>query len=172
MSLFKTVGSAARSRIPWKLMVAAAFVAGAVGAFAIKTVRATPPQGFIATNLVGPATMGESDTMAQADDWKARLKTWGLSDVYVTHLRIEPGGHGGWHSHPGPSIIAVRSGTATFYDDCDDFVRHTYLAGSAFVEDAGCVHLLANEGDVDLEVIVVQIVPQGAPRRIDEPLPF
>jgi hypothetical protein len=40
------------------------------------------------------------------------------------------------------------------------------------VEDAGCVHLLANEGDVDLEVIVVQIVPQGAPRRIDEPAPY
>jgi hypothetical protein len=34
------------------------------------------------------------------------------------------------------------------------------------------VHLLANGGDVDLEVVVVQIVPRGAPRRIDEPAPF
>jgi hypothetical protein len=40
------------------------------------------------------------------------------------------------------------------------------------VEDAGCVHLLANEGSVELEVFVVQIVPFGAPRRIDEPAPF
>jgi hypothetical protein len=40
------------------------------------------------------------------------------------------------------------------------------------VEDAGCVHLLANEGSADLEVVVVQIVPLGAPRRIDEPAPF
>jgi hypothetical protein len=39
------------------------------------------------------------------------------------------------------------------------------------VEDAGCVHLLANEGDEDLVVVVVQIVPLGAPRRIDEAAP-
>ena len=109
--------------------------------------------------------------MAQADDWKVRLKAKGLSDVYVTHLKIAPGGHGGWHSPPGPSIISVKAGTATFYDDCDDFIRHQYPAGTGFVEDAGCVHILVNEGDVDLEVVVVQIVPQGAPRRIDEDPP-
>ena len=62
----------------------------------------------------------------------------------------------------------MRAGTATFYDECDDFERHSYPAGTGFVEDAGCVHILSNEGDVDLEVVVVQIVPRGAPRRIDE----
>ncbi len=46
-----------------------------------------------------------------------------------------------------------------------------FPAGTGFVEDAGCVHLLANAGDVDLEVVVMQIVPHGAPRRIDEPAP-
>jgi hypothetical protein len=39
------------------------------------------------------------------------------------------------------------------------------------VEDARRVHILVNEGDVDLEVVVMQIVPFGAPRRIDEPAP-
>jgi len=43
-----------------------------------------------------------------------------------------------------------------------------FPAGTGFVEDAGCVHILVNEGDVDLEVVVMQIVPRGAPRRIDE----
>ena len=28
------------------------------------------------------------------------------------------------------------------------------------------------DGNVDLEVVVVQIVPRGAPRRVDEPAPF
>jgi quercetin dioxygenase-like cupin family protein len=175
MFMFKTkgaVGQGARRRVPWKLMVAGAFAACALGAFALKTARATPPVGFTATNLVGPVMVGDFDTMAEADDWKVRLKAKGLSDVYVTHIKIAPGGHGGWHSHPGPSIITVQSGTATFYDECDDFAEHTFPAGTGFVEDAGCVHLLANQGDVDLEVIVVQIVPQGAPRRIDEPSPF
>ena len=164
MFIFRSVGTlarAARSRMPWKLMLAGAFVACALGAFAIGRAWATPPVGFTATNLVGPVTVDEFDSMAHADDWKARLKTWGLSDVYVTHLQIAPGGHGGWHSHPGPSIISVRAGTATFYDECNDFVPVSYPAGTGFVEDAGCVHLLTNEGTVDLEVVVVQIVPHG-----------
>ncbi|HJZ93472.1 MAG TPA: cupin domain-containing protein, partial [Gemmataceae bacterium] len=112
--------------------------------------------------------LDEFDTKVETEDWGAKLKTKGSSDVYVTHLQIVPGGHGGWHSHPGPSIITVKAGTATFYDECDDFTPHVFAAGTGFVEDAGCVHILVNEGDVDLEVIVVQIVPQGAPRRIDE----
>ena len=46
-----------------------------------------------------------------------------------------------------------------------------FPAGTGFVEDAGCVHILVNEDDVDLEVVVMQIVPKGAPRRIDEQAP-
>jgi len=156
------------SRKTLKLTLAAGLVTFGLGGFGLGLAWATPPQGFTSTSIVGPVAFGEFDTTADADDWKVRLKAKGLSDVYVTHLKIVPGGHGGWHSHPGPSIISVKAGTATFYDDCDDFVRHQFPAGTGFVEDAGCVHLLANEGDVDLEVIVVQIVPLGAPRRIDE----
>ena len=66
----------------------------------------------------------------------------------------------------------VRSGTATFYDDCiDPTIPLVFPAGTGFVEDAECVHILVNEGDVDLEVVVMQIVPFGAPRRIDQPQP-
>ena len=155
-----------------KRMVARAFVACSLGAFATQTARATPPQGFTATILVGPVMLDDIHTLIQTPGYGAMIKTRGQSDVYITRLTIVPGGHGGWHSHPGPSIITVKSGTASFYDECDDFTRHAYAAGTGFVEDAGCVHLLANEGDADLEVVVVQIVPLGAPRRIDEPAPF
>ena len=152
----------------WKLVLAGALVACGVGGIAAGLAWATPPQGLTSTGLVGPVEFDEFDTMAETEDWKVRLKAKGLSDVYVTHLKLVPGGHGGWHSHPGPSIIAVKSGTATFYDECNDFTPQVYPAGTGFVEDAGCVHLLANEGNVDLEVVVMQIVPRGAPRRIDE----
>jgi quercetin dioxygenase-like cupin family protein len=101
------------------------------------------------------------------------INTRGISDVYVSHIRIVPGGHSGWHSHPGPSLISVKSGTLTLYDDCDDFLTpHVYAAGTGLVEDAVCVHRVVNEGDTDLEIVVVQIVPLGAPRRIDEDPPF
>ena len=173
MFIVKTeVGKGMRHRLPWRLMVAGAFVACALGGFAIGLASATPPSpGFTATALVGPVVFDEIATKAETDDWGIKLKTEGLSDVYVTHIKIVPGAHGGWHSHPGPSIISVKSGTATFYDECNDFEPQDFPAGTGFVEDAGCVHLLTNEGNVDLEVIVMQIVPRGAPRRIDEPAP-
>src|SRR5437762_13315127 len=70
-----TVAQGARRRIPRKLMVVGAFVVCALGAFAIGRAWATPPVGFTSTNLVGPVTVDEFDSMAQADDWKARFKT-------------------------------------------------------------------------------------------------
>ena len=153
--------------------IAGAFVAWVVGGIAPRDSRATPPTpGFTATAIVGPVTFGEIATKAESEDWEIKLKTEGLSDVFVTHLKLTPGAHGGWHSHPGPSIIAVKAGTATLYDDCVDFFPQRFAAGTGFVEDADCVHLLVNEGDVDLEVIVIQIVERGAPRRIDEANPF
>jgi hypothetical protein len=61
---------------------------------------------------------------------------------------------------------------AALYDDCDDFqTPHVYPAGTGLTEDAECVHMVVNEGDTDLEIVVVQIVPLDAPRRIDEPAP-
>ena len=152
---------------PWNFVLAGVFAACATGEHA----WATPPKGLTSTPIVGPVLMDEVRTVHETPDHGVIIKTKGLSDVYVTNLKIIPGGHGGWHSHPGPSIITVKSGTATFYDDCDDFVRQQYPAGTGFVEDAGCVHLLANEGDADLEVVVIQIVPFSAPRRIDQPAP-
>ena len=160
------------SKKTWKLVLAGALVAGASGAVALRVAWATPPQGLTSTPLVGPVMFDEIQTVHQTPDWGVMIKTRGLSDVYVTHLKIVPGGHGGWHSHPGPSVIAVKAGTATFYDDCDRALTpHVYPAGTGFVEDAGCVHILVNEGNIDLEVVVVQLVPSGAPRRIDEPAP-
>jgi quercetin dioxygenase-like cupin family protein len=160
------------SKTKLKLTLAAVFIACAFTGFAGKFAWATLPKDFTSTPIVGPVVLDDIHTVHQTPDYGAMVMTRGLSDVYVTHLKIAPGGHGGWHSHPGPSIITVKSGTATFYDECNNFIPDSYPAGAGFVEDAGCVHILVNEGNVDLEVIVVQIVPHGAPRRIDEPAPF
>src|SRR5262245_66262662 len=104
-----------------KLALAGAFVACAVGGIALRDTRATPPtQGFTSTSLAGPAVLGPVNSRAETRDWGIQIRTRGESDVYVTHLKLAPGANGGWHSHPGPSIIAVKSGTATFYDDCID----------------------------------------------------
>jgi quercetin dioxygenase-like cupin family protein len=153
------------------LVGAAAAVAVTLGLFGLSTASATAPTPglFTSTSLVGPVLFGEIKTKSNTNGHKVKLQTKGDSDVFVTHIRIQPGGDGGWHSHPGPSIIAVKAGVATFYDDCDGAnTPHRYAAGTGFVEDSGCVHILKNEGTVDVEIYVTQIVPRGAMRRIDE----
>ncbi len=155
-----------------KMTLAGACVACAFGLVALRIAWATPGSGATTTPIAGPSVLGDVDTRSETDDHEVELQTRGLSDVYVSHIRIVPGGQSGWHSHPGPSIISVTSGTLTLYDDCDDFlIPHDFPAGTALVEDANCVHMVVNDGDTDLEFVVVQIVPLGAPRRIDEDAP-
>ena len=159
------------SKIRFRLMLAGVLAAGVFGAIAVKLAWATPGQGITITPISGPTVLDEIDTKSETDTHEVELKTRGLSDVYVAHIRVVPGGHGGWHYHPGPSIISVISGTATFYLEDDPTEPHVFPAGTGFVEDAERVHLLVNEGDVDVELVVLQIVPLGAPRRIDAPAP-
>ena len=174
MFVFKTGGEVARSawrRMPWKLMLAGAFVACAFGGFAGGLVWATPGAGISTTIISGPIVLDESHVVTESPDHGVIFKTKGLSDVYVVSNVIVPGGHSGWHSHPGPSIVSVVSGTATEYrSDEPGGVDHP--AGTAFVDEGGDhAHLIVNEGDTDLVLVAFQILPKGAPRRIDEPAP-
>ena len=157
------------SNVKLKLMSAGVFVGCALIAW--RVVWATPGVGLTITSLSGPATLGPVSTKSEGDGLEIELKTKGSSQVYVARIQIAPGGRGGWHSHPGPSIISVVSGTATFYQGDDPNTPHLYFPGNGFVEDANLVHDVRNEGDTNLELVVLQIVPLGAPRRIDQPQP-
>jgi quercetin dioxygenase-like cupin family protein len=96
----------------------------------------------------------------------------GASDLHVLSNRIAPGGTFGWHSHPGPSFVIIKSGTATVHLGADPKCRpHRFRAGSGFVDKGRAVHIVRNEGAVDLVTVVVSFVPKGAERRIDEPRP-
>ena len=160
------------SRRIGKLVLLGLLVAGVCGVIAWRTARATDPDGLTNTPIVGPVAFDEIDTRSHSHDWRVRIATEGLSDVYITHIQIVPGGHSGWHSHPGPSFVTIKAGTATFYQG-DDMERtpHVYPTGTGFVEDAGRVHLVRNEGDTDLELVVMQLIPRGADRRIEEERP-
>jgi quercetin dioxygenase-like cupin family protein len=108
-----------------------------------------------------------------ADAPGVSIATRGASDVHVVTNTIAPGGHTGWHTHPGPSLITVQSGTATAYDGDDPTCTpRVYPAGSGFIDPGdGHVHILRNEGSIDLVTVAVQILPAGAERRIDAPAP-
>jgi len=131
----------------------------------------TPGQGVTTTILTGPVELEDFRIMSNTPEHTAVIVTRGTSDAYIVNNVIVPGGHTGWHSHPGVSFVTVRSGTATEYHGGDP-TPHVYSAGSGFVEEAGRVHLIRNEGNTPLELVAFQLIPYGAVRRIDEPAPF
>jgi quercetin dioxygenase-like cupin family protein len=139
------------------------------------SVLATPSSG-LTTTILGKSLFDEIDLKAHtipADLWQARLKTHGLSDVYVVDNKLAPGGTTGWHSHPGPSLILVVAGAVTNYTGDDPTCTgHVYTAGQGFVDPgSGDVHMLRNAGSVQAETIAVQLLPKDAVRRIDVPDP-
>lgn len=132
------------------------------------TVLATPPSGVKPAEF-GIGKFGPIDTKGKIGAWSARMKTTGASDIHVLQNRIAPGGSFGWHSHPGPSFVIIKSGMATVYLGADPACRpHRFRAGSGFVDRGLAVHVVRNEGNVDLVTVVVSFVPRGATRRIDE----
>jgi quercetin dioxygenase-like cupin family protein len=145
----------------------------------VGVVLATPISGVTTTTFavgrfdnIDAKTLTDIDPTASVDYWQARINTKRSTDVYMLENRIAPGGTFGWHSHPGPSIVLVKSGTLTLYRGADQTCTPQVVeAGSGFVDDGGDIHMVRNEGTVDTVVYVVSLVPAGFPRRIDEPAP-
>jgi quercetin dioxygenase-like cupin family protein len=155
-----------RTRLLFALTAALACVV-AVGGIAL----ATAPSG-VTTTTFAIGHLDDIHAKTLSSSWQARIDTKGASDVYVLENRIVPGGSFGWHSHPGPSLVVVKSGALTLYrGDDSTCTPEVVQAGSGFVDDGGDIHLVRNEGSVDTVVYVTSIVPRGATRRIDEPSP-
>lgn len=135
------------------------------------TALATAGKGVTSTPLAQGA-LEPVDVELQNGHWKLRLKTRGHSDVSTTEIKVAPGGDFGWHSHPGPSLVIVKSGTSTFYRGDDPHCApERHPAGTAYVDPGGLVHIARNEGTEELVLLVTRLVPSGAAPRIDEPDP-
>ena len=134
------------------------------------TAYATASSGFSTEQL----SLGRFGEM-KINTGDVKLKTKGDSDVYVVRNTVVPGGQSGWHYHPGPSLITVVQGTATFYESDDPTCTpRVFPAGSGIIDDsvdASHVHLLRNEDTGNLITVTMQIVPAGATRRVDAPAP-
>ncbi len=132
---------------------------------------ATTGVGISTTIVSGPTRLEGIHLHAKSDINNFEIKTKGSSDVYVVFNTIAPGGNTGWHSHPGPSIVSVKSGTATEYGSDDPGTPRVYTAGTCFVDDGRHSHIVRNEGTTNLELVAFQVLPAGATRRIDQPAP-
>jgi len=165
--------------------VAAAVTVGAIG---VGSALGTPGTGVLGAPILARGTLeaddghhghhghhkGERHKRVEIDLHKP-------SDVIVQQVTIAPGGSTGWHSHPGPAIVIVKSGSLTLFDGDDRRCRGTTYAadpatpgvGTVFIDEGrGHVHIGQNRGSTNAELYVTYLdVPAGAEPRIDAPRP-
>lgn len=155
----------------FRTSVQRALVIGLVAAMtSIGLVSATAGAGVVAAPILAAGTLP-----AGAKVHTDQLKFSTRDDVRVVTqtITLAPGGHTGWHSHPGPVFVTIAAGTMTFYDADDPTCSPgTYLTGDAFIDrGGGHVHIARNEGTVDLVLYATYLVPVGAAIRTDAPNP-
>jgi hypothetical protein len=152
---------------------------------------ATPPSG-LAFTLIGRATVPEFDVRRRfrlpsedkidgehkdADGkkfWKVELEASQPIDVATQIVTFQPGGSSGWHTHPGPVIFTIKTGTLTVYEGDDPSCTPVvFPAGTGTVEAATNthIHMVRNETSNIAEALVTYLVPTGVPTRTDLPNP-
>jgi hypothetical protein len=126
------------------------------------------------SNPIGRATFDGPFKVVRkaAGGWEVELEAKPGLDVATQTILFQPGGQSGWHSHPGPVLISVVSGTMTFYEaedpDCTPIVR---VAGQGYVDTGRHAHIARNETAEPAMNVVTYLVPPAAPLRLDEPDP-
>jgi quercetin dioxygenase-like cupin family protein len=127
--------------------------------------------GFTST-LVGRGNLGTFHIQSKADGYDVELKSHDNTDIVVANIAVTPGGTSGWHSHPGPVLVVVKTGALTIYRADDPTCSPTlHPAGTAFTEEGGVVHIARNEGAVDATTVATFFVPTSAAQRIDQAAP-
>ena len=95
-------------------------------------------------------------------------------DTAYQQLTIPPGGHTGWHTHPGPTFVAVAQGEGTLYHGMSGCPSVKYATGAGFMQPPTEVHNMRNEGSTPLVLWAFYALPPGTQTtaiRIDQPQP-
>jgi len=83
----------------------------------------------------------------------------GQTDVLTADLIFQPGGTTGWHYHPGPVIVTIKSGALTEIGSNGCMTVHP--ANTAFFEEADVVHNVVNNTGGVTEVYATFLSPTG-----------
>jgi quercetin dioxygenase-like cupin family protein len=141
-----------------------ATILGVIGvAVPLGSVQATPGSGT-SRELLGRATL-DPFRINQPPDFLIHSKT--EKDVTIEKVTIPPGGHTGWHSHPGPSFAIVTEGqikytSFTEKEGCVERVFGPDEPEQVLFEPPNQVHLARNEGDIDVVAYVTRFnIPVG-----------
>ena len=159
------------SKLKSKLVLAGVLVGCAFGGIGIGVAWATPGAGVTSTLIAGPVALDEINIVSQNPTHGVMIKTRGEWETRVVGYTIAPGGHTGWHSHPGPVFVMITAGKMTISHADDPTTAVVYPAGTGFVEDGSDTHIAGNAGTSDLKFVAFFLIPKGAAPRIDEPAP-
>jgi mannose-6-phosphate isomerase-like protein (cupin superfamily) len=195
-------GTARRPRAAVAGVLVGAAAAAAVG-FGVVQASATPPAGIVGGPIVarGPVTqdvvIGTPQTTRVTRTVRVRvgrrvvrrrvsfqvatvrrLMSCGAAapcDIAFQQLTIAPGGHTGWHTHPGPTFVSVAQGEGTLYHGISGCPAHKYGTGTSFFQPTTEVHNFRNEGSTSLVVYALYYLPSGTPNtaiRTDQAQPW
>ena len=142
--------------------------------YAEQPLEATPPAGVTAS-VLNRAIVPEFDARRRyrqaSEDPREHKKVWTIElaatrmiEVWTVEFTVQPGGHGGWHTHPGPAVFTISAGTLTMYDaDDPSCTPRVFPAGTGSIEadTAEHSHLLRNETGSVARTIVTFLVPVG-----------
>jgi hypothetical protein len=89
------------------------------------------------------------------------------ADVFVQHLRLGANQASAWHTHPGPVVVTIRSGSLTYqnahHNTCLD---RPYTAGQGFVDPGyGHVHRVI-AGPSGAELYSTFFLPPGSENHL------
>ncbi len=106
-----------------------------------------------------------NDGQFKAENGVIHLKTKGSIRVRdVQTLAAPPGFSSGWHTHPGPILVAMAptsAGSLTIYDEhCN---ATTISANQAYIETPNEPVLARNESGANADWVTTMIVPIGVP---------
>lgn len=104
----------------------------------------------------------------------AKLRRGGTSDVAVVGgpvgvdqpATLQPGGTTGWHTHPGPSVVVLRSGTLQITEATEDgceVVEYNAATGAKAFFHTDDLHKFDNPGSTVAEFYIIYFAPTGAP---------
>jgi quercetin dioxygenase-like cupin family protein len=183
-----------------RFAVAAGLVSGAVATVVVAQALATPGSGAVSSYVArGPVSqsvvIGVPETKTATKTVRVRvgrktvtrrvsftydtvssLMTCGATacDTAYQQLTIQPGGRTGWHTHPGPTFVAVAQGEGTLYHAMSGCPATKYGVGAGFMQPPTEVHNMRNEGSTPLVLWAFYALPPGtsnAAIRIDQSQP-
>jgi hypothetical protein len=173
-------------RQPWKKHAAIAVVLGVGFLLLVGAALGTPGSGVLPDP--GPPAPGTRVQARGTLDTNAgpnlvinsksgvQLRTSASTDLVTQVIAIAPGGHTGWHSHPGPVLVTVKEGSLQLiYADDTSCQGRVYEAGDSFIDRGDETVHIARASPLSGVVLWATYFVPGTPLttgfRIDAPDP-